>query len=103
MLRARLERFDVRVVGRIGAKRAMPGNSALKFFSRFLDDRFFQGIGATSGQDRARDANGGRKGFQALRIMGTAIHCKNFGMPNVGNAEWFLHSDFELRHSNFHD
>jgi hypothetical protein len=34
---------------------------------------FWRGFG---GQDRARDAKGGRKGFQALRIMGRAIHCK---------------------------
>jgi hypothetical protein len=34
-----------------------------------LADRFFQRIGATGGQDRARDANGGREGFQVRRIL----------------------------------
>jgi hypothetical protein len=48
----------------------VPGDTALEFFARLLRDRFFERIGATGGQHRARDANGGRKGFQALRIIG---------------------------------
>jgi hypothetical protein len=43
-----------------------------------LHDRFFQRIGATGGQDRARDAKGGGEGFQALRITGMTLQCKRF-------------------------
>ena len=67
----------------------MPGDTALELFARLLHDRFFQRIGATGGQDRARDAKGGGEGFQALRIMGLREHCKDYGgrMMNVGNDE----------------
>jgi len=60
------------------------GDAALEFFARFFPNRFFQGIGATGGQDRARDAKGGGKGFQALRIMGSTEHCKQFGNEERG-------------------
>ena len=98
MLRARFERVGGRIIGTIDrAEGPVPSDTALEFFARLLRDRFFERIGATDGQDRARDANGGRKGFQALRIMGSAIHCKKFGtwrmtkdecrMTKDGNAE----------------
>ena len=61
----------------------MTGDTALKFFARFLHDRFFQRIGATGGQNRARDAKDGGEGFQALRITGLTVQCKKFGMTKV--------------------
>jgi hypothetical protein len=76
--RVRLGRFVVGIIGTIDrAESSMPGYPALEFFARFLRERFFQRIGATNGQHRARDANGGGEGFQALRIMGLTVHCKN--------------------------
>jgi len=76
MLRARFWRVGVRVSGRIRAESSVPGDAALEFFARLLPDRFLQGIGATSGQDRARDANGGREGFQVLIIIGKVMSDK---------------------------
>ena len=79
MRHVRLGRFDVWIIGTIDrAESPMPGDAALEFFAGLLRERFFQGIGATSGQDRARDAKGGGKGFQALRIMGLPVQCKKF-------------------------
>ena len=70
-MRIRFDRLGVRIIGTINrAESPASGDAALEFFARLLRDRFFERIGATDGQDRARDANGGRKGFQALRIMG---------------------------------
>jgi hypothetical protein len=67
----------------------MPGDTALELFACLLPDRFFQRIGATSGQDRARDAKGDGEDFQALRIMGLTVQCKKYEgrMTNVGNDE----------------
>jgi hypothetical protein len=65
----------------------MSRDAALEFFARLLHDGFFQGIGATRGQNRAREAKSGGEGFQALRIMGLPVHCKNFGMTNRKNDE----------------
>ena len=78
MLRVWFGRFEIRIIGTIDrAESSMPGYPALEFFAGFLRDRFFQRIGATNGQHRARDANGGGEGFQALRIMGLTVQCKN--------------------------
>ena len=77
-MRVRFGRFDVRIIGTIDrAESPMPGDTALELFARLLRHRFFQRIGATGGQDRARDAKGGEEGFQALRIMGLRVQCKN--------------------------
>src|SRR5450759_5197558 len=79
MRRVRFRRFDVRIIGTIDrAESPMPGDTALELFTRLLHDRFFQRIGATGGQDRARDAKGGGEGFQALRITGMTLQCKRF-------------------------
>ena len=76
MLRVRFEAWIIGIIG--WAKSPVPGDATLKFLARLLHDRFFQRVGATGGQDRVRDANGGEKGFQALRIMGAAAQCKGF-------------------------
>ena len=77
MLRVWFGRSKIRIIGTIDrAESSMPGDTALEFFARLLRDRFFQRIGATSGQDRARDANGGREGFQVLIIIGKVMSDK---------------------------
>ena len=69
-MRIRFERFGVRIIGMLDrTEGSVPGDAALEFFARLLHDRFFQGVGATGGQNRARDAKGGRKGFQVRRIL----------------------------------
>lgn len=69
-MRIRFEWFGIRIIGTIDrAESPVPGDAALELFARLLRDRFFERIGATGGQDRARDANGGRKGFQVRRIL----------------------------------
>ena len=71
--RVRSGRVDARIIGSIDRNESSAsGDAALEFFARLLRDRFFQRIGATGGQDRARDAKGGREGFQALRRMSIA-------------------------------
>jgi hypothetical protein len=83
MLRVWVGQFGPRIIGMIGRfESPMPGDTALEFFARLLRDRFFQRIGAPTGQNRARDAKGGRKGFQALIIMGLAVQCKGIGWGN---------------------
>lgn|GEM_PF-6855529 len=47
----------------------MSRDAALEFFAGLSRDRFFQGIGATRGQNRAREAKSGGEGFQVRRIL----------------------------------
>ena len=47
----------------------MARDAALEFFARLLHDWFFQGIGATRGQDRYVEAKSGGEGFQVRRIL----------------------------------
>lgn len=69
MLRILFGRF-ARIIGTIHrTESSVPSDAALEFFARLLRDRLFQRIRATSGQDRARDANGGKEGFQVQRIL----------------------------------
>jgi hypothetical protein len=69
MLRVLLGRFAwiSRAIHR--AEGPVTGDAALEFFARLLRDRFLEGIGAASRQDRARDAKGGGEGFQVRTIL----------------------------------
>jgi hypothetical protein len=101
-MRVRFGRFDVRISGTIDrAETPMPRDTALEFFARLLHHWFFQGIGATGGQDRACDAKGGGEGFQALRIMGLTVQCKKFEVRMTGMTECvnFRTSNFDIRPS----
>jgi hypothetical protein len=82
MLRILFGRFT-RIIGTIHrAEVPVPSDAALEFFTRLLRHWFLQWIGATSGQNRARDAKGGREGFQVLIIIGLPVQCKNFGIES---------------------
>jgi len=77
-MRLRYRGFVIGIVGMIHrAERSFSPDAALELFSRFLGERFLEGIGAAAEQSRAREAKGGEEGFQALRIMGAAAQCKN--------------------------
>ena len=63
-------RFHVRIIRAIHrAERSFSPNAALEFFRGFLRGRFFQRIGAAAEENRARDAESDKEGFQALIIM----------------------------------
>jgi hypothetical protein len=51
------------------AQRSVSGDTALEFLRHFLDDRFFERIGATSDEDRGYDEESDREGLQARRIL----------------------------------
>ena len=73
----RLGRFDVGIIGAIDrTERAMAGDAALEFLRHFLDDRFFERIGATGDENRGYDEESDREGLQGRRILKKVISDK---------------------------
>jgi len=70
-------RPNVRIVGAIDrAHGSFAPDSALEFFPGLLERRLLDWIRASSEKNRARDANDGGEGFQALRILKEVISDK---------------------------
>lgn len=70
--------LDIGIVRAIDrAERSVAGDAALKFLPRLLRHRFFDGIGATADENRARETESDGEGLQAPRITGAAKQCKN--------------------------
>ncbi|MEY2520886.1 MAG: hypothetical protein QOF24_2645 [Verrucomicrobiota bacterium] len=62
--------LDIRIVGAIDrAERTVAGDATREFFLGLVPEGFFDGIGATADENRARDTESDREGLQERRIL----------------------------------